>query len=128
MRTTMMNIPELRIGGVTTKSCWMFVNKSLEATCCSKFFRRKKNKKKIKHISLIFKGKPLEMEERRKVEKNLTPIKKKNNPYLLMLEIVYQPCKTETSAFNRLFVLLKEKSIALKSFNIHEIKLLLTYT
>lgn len=88
----------------------------------------KKIKKKIKHISLIFKGKPLEMEERRKVEKNLTPIKKKNNPYLLMLEIVYQPCKTETSAFNRLFVLLKEKSIALKSFNIHEIKLLLTYT
>lgn len=39
MRTTMMNIPELRIGGVTTKSCWIFVNKSLEATCCSKFFK-----------------------------------------------------------------------------------------
>lgn len=42
MRTTMMNIPELRIGGVTTRSCWIFVSKSLEATCWSKFFNKKK--------------------------------------------------------------------------------------
>lgn len=68
----------------------------------------------MKHVSLILKGKPLEMEERqREAKKKKTPIKKKNNPYLLMLEIVYQPCKTETSAFNRLLVLSKEKSIPL---------------
>lgn len=68
----------------------------------------------MKHVSLILKGKPLEMEERQREakKKKKTPIKK-TNPYLLMLEIVYQPCKTETSAFNRLLVLLKEKSIPL---------------
>lgn len=69
----------------------------------------------MKHVSLILKGKPLEMEERQREaeKKKKTPIKKKTNPYLLMLEIVYQPCKTETSAFNRLLVLSKEKSIPL---------------
>lgn len=43
IRTTMMNMPELKIGGVTTKSCWMLVSKSLEATCCRRFCIREGN-------------------------------------------------------------------------------------
>lgn len=37
MRTTMMNIPELSTGGVTTSSCWMLVNRSRDATSWSRF-------------------------------------------------------------------------------------------
>lgn len=37
MRTTMINIPELSTGGVTTSSCWMLVNRSRDATSCSRF-------------------------------------------------------------------------------------------
>lgn len=37
MRTTIMNIPELSTGGVTTRSCCMLVSKSRDATSCSRF-------------------------------------------------------------------------------------------
>ncbi|KAF3848045.1 hypothetical protein F7725_021073 [Dissostichus mawsoni] len=37
MRTTMMNIPELSTGGVTTSSCWMLVSRSRDATSCRRF-------------------------------------------------------------------------------------------
>lgn len=37
MRTTMMNMPELSTGGVTTSSCWMLVSRSRDATSCRRF-------------------------------------------------------------------------------------------
>lgn len=37
MRTTMINIPELSTGGVTTSSCWMLVNRSRDATSWRRF-------------------------------------------------------------------------------------------
>lgn len=40
MRTTIMNIPELSTGGVTTSNCWMLVNRSCDATSCRRFCGR----------------------------------------------------------------------------------------
>lgn len=37
MRTTMINIPELNTGGVTTSSCWILVSRSRDATCSRRF-------------------------------------------------------------------------------------------
>lgn len=40
MRTTIMNIPELSTGGVTTSNCWILVKRSCDATSCRRFCGR----------------------------------------------------------------------------------------
>lgn len=52
MRTTMMNMPELSTGGVSTSSCWMLVRRSRDATCCNRFCETVTHRAAVNEVTL----------------------------------------------------------------------------
>lgn len=84
----------------------------------------------MKHVSLILKGKPLEMEERQREakKKKKTPIKK-NQPLPPHAGNCLPAVQNRDKCFQQTSCPIKRKkySLELNSFSIHEIKLLLTH-